>query len=311
MGNNLNKVFKFVAWYFIITGLIFNVMIGIMIITGEFDNTESTTIKEGTLISKHENNTINKSSNDKKDTTMEIDEDEKNSEEGNNEKYINNKIKNGDLLTEREATTLNGEQLEMYIDNIFKKEIVLTNQLYLMDNEQRLQYFKRILDKDITLNSTQIKDLTNNERDKYLKMLLTTGRTRNPKALNWLTSSETEKYIKNKVIELTCAKMYNDWGQTIFDIDILNKSDKIIKYVTFEIKIFNSVGDPVRSSLLSDNNISYYELEGWIHPNKIGGLGHKFGNYYPDPPSKWTIGDIIIEYKDGTVYTVNSNWLKK
>jgi hypothetical protein len=122
-------------------------------------------------------------------------------------------------------------------------------------------------------------------------------------------------YLKSDVLQIPYAKMTgpNSVGGMTFDIDVKNKSEKVIKYVRFEILVVNAVGDPLNSDVDFDLEPRFWlKMTGPIEHTEISGLGRTWPDvFYNNSSKSWGITQIEIEYMDGTFYTIEGSDVKE
>lgn len=114
----------------------------------------------------------------------------------------------------------------------------------------------------------------------------------------------TEKYVPyviKDIIEYTSLGMSkpNSADGVDFKFQVLNKSDRVIKYINFEVIVKNRVGDII-SCDIARNTFVELQMQGPIAPNAVGGEGEYWqAAFYNSTAHTFTINGITIIYEDG------------
>lgn len=118
------------------------------------------------------------------------------------------------------------------------------------------------------------------------------------------------KQLRENILRITQKEMYapDSAGGVSLDIDVLNKSEKIIKYVNFKIAFFNRVNDPVLDEVSPyDTNMANVQLIGPIKPGDTGGNDEIWECiFYNSNATRWSIEEIEIIYFDSESIVLNS-----
>lgn len=127
---------------------------------------------------------------------------------------------------------------------------------------------------------------------------------------------EEKKTIEDKVKEiirvtkLAKSKPNSAGGVDLF-IGFENKSEKVIKYITFDVIPYNAVGDPVkcdirRRSLFGAKSTGPYNIGEGLEGDYSGYWENAWYNYHVETLS---LNEINIEYMDGTTVTLSGEEL--
>lgn len=154
---------------------------------------------------------------------------------------------------------------------------------------------------------TTIQSTTTYATTQPTTMKTTTQPTTTAKAT---TTVDRKTYLRNSVMLITTHSMIgpDSAGGFEFDIDVQNKSNKTVKYVRFQIYVFNRVDDVISNEVgISLDPSIWFQLVGPVAPNAIGGKGEKFSGFYNSNGAKWNIKQMLIEYTDGEIVKLNSD----
>jgi hypothetical protein len=130
-----------------------------------------------------------------------------------------------------------------------------------------------------------------------------------------LKEKNREKTQKEKLRQIIRIKKFyssrpNSAGGVDFNIIWQNKSNKIVKYVTFEVVPYNAVGDVVECTI-RNSSIFRGQVTGPIKKNKWNGYGTTWSNaWYNSTIKKIKVTEVDIDYVDGTSETLYSNDIK-
>ena len=123
------------------------------------------------------------------------------------------------------------------------------------------------------------------------------------------TTIDMESYLRNEILLITYAKMKgpNSVGGWDFDFDIINKSEKTIKYISFKVGVGNAVGDILFSDIDYDDDPFFgLKMTGPIEQDQAGGKGRVWADaFYNSTAVGFDIMEIRIEYMDGSFYTID------
>ena len=91
---------------------------------------------------------------------------------------------------------------------------------------------------------------------------------------------------------------------TSFEIQVLNPTEKIIKYIWFTVTGYNAVNDPVRDRLKGGPALTVKAI-GPIEKNDTGSYEWKY-MWHTDVVQRFKINEIKIEYMDKSVKTIRN-----
>ncbi len=127
-----------------------------------------------------------------------------------------------------------------------------------------------------------------------------------------LKEKNREKTKKEKLRQIIRIKQFysskpNSAGGVDFNIIWQNKSDKTVKYATFEVVPYNAVGDIVECTIRNSSTFRG-QVTGPIKKNKWNGYGTTWSNaWYNNTIKKIKITGVDIDYVDGTSETLYSS----
>lgn len=130
-----------------------------------------------------------------------------------------------------------------------------------------------------------------------------------------LKEKNREKTQKEKLRQIIRIKKFyssrpNSAGGVDFKIIWQNKSNKTVKYATFEVVPYNAVGDVVECSIRNSSTFRG-QVTGPIKKNKWNGYGTTWSNaWYNNTIKKIKVTGVDIDYMDGTSETLYSSDIK-
>ena len=130
-----------------------------------------------------------------------------------------------------------------------------------------------------------------------------------------LKEKNREKTQKEKLRQIIRIKKFyssspNSAGGVDFNIIWQNKSNKIVKYATFEVVPYNAVGDVVECTIRNSSTFRG-QVTGPIKKNKWNGYGTTWSNaWYNNTIKKIKVTGVDIDYVDGTSETLYSTDIK-
>lgn len=138
--------------------------------------------------------------------------------------------------------------------------------------------------------------------------LLSGGRSYNKEVRNAFETSVAN--VKEALSKFEILYNLNSAGGIVLDYYIKNESDKDIKYVRFDVELYNAVGDPVTDDITGE----YSEKVELIGPVEANG-GQLFDEYpdeliigYCDNLARIVIHDVTVVFMDGTQGSVDMGW---
>ena len=130
-----------------------------------------------------------------------------------------------------------------------------------------------------------------------------------------LKEKNREKTQKEKLRQIIRIKKFyssspNSAGGVDFNIIWQNKSNKVVKYATFEVVPYNAVGDVVECTIRNSSTFRG-QVTGPIKKNKWNGYGTTWSNaWYNNTIKKIKVTGVDIDYVDGTSETLYSTDIK-
>jgi hypothetical protein len=130
-----------------------------------------------------------------------------------------------------------------------------------------------------------------------------------------LKEKNREKTQKEKLRQIIRIKKFyssspNSAGGVDFNIIWQNKSNKVVKYITFEVVPYNAVGDIVECTIRNSSTFRG-QVTGPIKKNKWNGYGTTWSNaWYNNTIKKIKVTGVDIDYVDGTSETLYNTDIK-